>query len=200
MAPGDPKKALEALASEHGLPILRFLQGRDWTLASGVAEGLGVHTSTASKYLAIFHDAGFLERRPHPAKRPTFAFRLRSPLIRLEFDLGERVESPDAADLAKAFAGSLLDAAHKVGGARLASNLAGTLFEGPDWRRALDRRFRFAPDARTAMHILLQDARKACGDVLGPAAAGRLVRIALEDASEGRQDVVEALGLQEDVA
>lgn len=191
----DPRKALEALASEHGLPILRFLRGRDWTLATQVAHGLGVHTTTASKYLVAFHEAGFLDRKEHPARRPTHAYRLRSPVIRLEFDLGERVPTEQAREFGIAFADALLAAAQRVGGTRLTASLARSACGDEDWRACLERRFAETADPREVVDAIVGDARRASTELLGEAAGGRLVRIAWDAAVEGRQDLVAALGL-----
>ena len=190
MLTNDPRRALEALASEHGLPILRFLRGRDWILASQVAEGLGIHTTTASKHLAAFHEAGLLERRDHPARRPTHAYRLISPLVRIEFDLGEQPEAADATEAAEAFLAALLDGATRVGGHRLADGLAEALFHEEDWRLALRERFAAIPSPRAAIDTLMQDARRVCAALVGGTTADRLVHLATEAAFEGRRDLL----------
>jgi len=190
MTTDDPRRALEALASEHGLPILRYLRGRDWTLASQVAEGLGIHTTTASKHLAAFHEAGLLERRDHPARRPTHAYRLVSPLIRIEFDLGEHPETADAAEAAEAFLAALLEGATRVGGHRLADGLAEALFHEEDWRHALRARFAASSSPRTALDTLIREARRTCAEAVGATTADRLVRLALEVGFEGRHDLL----------
>jgi len=189
MSTDDLRRALEALASEHGLPILRYLRGRDWALASQVAEGLGIHTTTASKHLAAFHEAGLLERRDHPARRPTHAYRLVSPLIRIEFDLGEQPEAADAAEAAEAFVAALLEGATRVEGHRLADGLAEALFNEEDWRHALRERFA-AASPRTALDALIRDARRTCAEVVGGTTADRLIRLALEIGFEGRHDLL----------
>src|SRR2546426_1521466 len=140
MAEGDPRKALTALANEHGLPILRFLRDRDWTLASQVAKGLGIHTTTASKHLAAFHAAGLLDRKPYPSKRPTLAYRLRSNVVRLEINLAGAEEPNDVTDAAHAFLDALMAAAHRVGGPRLAGHLARAIFGTEEWRPTLSHR------------------------------------------------------------
>jgi len=190
MVTADSRRAFEALASEHGLPILKYLQGRDWLLASQVAEGLGIHTTTASKHLAAFHEAGLLERRDHPARRPTHAYRLRSTLIRIEFDLGDRPAASDAGDAAQAFLQALLEAARRVGGDRLASGLAEALFHEEDSRHALQERIDASSDPRAALDILVRDARATCAGLVGGTTADRLVRLALDAAFEGRRDLL----------
>lgn len=193
----DPKRVLDALASEHGLPILRFLQGREWTLASEVADGLGVHTSTASKYLAAFHEAGFLDRTAHAAKKPTHAYRLRSPVIRLEVDLAERIPSAEAQEFAFAFADSLLSASQRVGGTRLMASLARTAWGEEDWRPSLERQFARGDHSRAVVEAVMENARRAAVSLLGTAAGGRLIQIAWNHAIEGREDLVARLGLAE---
>ncbi len=188
---------LEALASEHGLPILRFLRGRNWTLASEVAHGLAVHTSTASKYLAEFHMAGFLDREAHAAKRPTHAYRLRSPVIRLELDLAERVGPAEAREFAFAFADALFAASQRVGGSRLAASLARKIWGEEDWRASLEKEFARDEHPRAVVDAVLQEARRASIELMGAAAGGRIVRMAWEAAVEGRRELVALLGLAE---
>lgn len=191
MVTQDPRPALEALASEHGLSILRFLRGRDWTLASAVAEGLRIHTTTASKHLAAFQDAGFLERQAYASKRPTFVYRLRTDLIRIEFDLAESAEPVDASAVAAAFVDALLSATQRVGGARIAQDLVESIFGATrDWRRALRERFARPGDARIVLDALVADSRNACASLVGTATAARLLRLALDEGFEGRQDLL----------
>lgn len=194
MSSSDPRPALEALASEHGLPILRFLRGRDWTLATQVAEGLGIHTTTASKYLSAFHEAGFLERRVHASRRATHAFRLPSSVIRLELNLSEdRGEARDVAEAAEAFLDALLAAAERVGGGRLTGNLVTALFGPAEWRPTVQDRFARAEDPRGTLDALVRDTHRACSSLVGTVTAGRLLRLALEAAAEGRGDLFPAL-------
>jgi len=197
MNEADPRRALEALASAHGLPILRHLLGRDWVLASQVADALGIHTTTASKHLAAFHEAGFLERRAHPAKRPTFAYRLTSPVIRLEFDLAERMEPSDTVRLGSTFLQTLLDALGQMGGTRLTRAFTDSLLGVGDWRTGLANRLASASDARSTLLSLIDDARQTLANLVGPATGGRLLRKALDAAGEGHADLVAAMGLPE---
>ena len=189
MADGDPRKALHALANEHGLPILRFLRDRDWTLASQVAEGLGIHTSTASKHLAAFYAAGLLDRRPYPSKRPTLAYRLRSNVVRLEINLAGAEEPNDVTDAAHAFLDALMAAAHRVGGPRLAGNLARAIFGTEEWRPALSQRLATS-DPGAALEGIVASARAACAELIGMASATRLLRMALAVASEGHGELL----------
>lgn len=195
MESGHPRRALDALAGEHALPILRFLRGREWTLASQVAEGLGIHTTTAGKYLAAFHEAGFVDRRSHRARRATHAYRLRSPVIRIEFDLAEPKEGTDVATLAEGFVDALLQAAGRVGGMRLRGELVRGALGGENWRQTLRSDLQSSSDASAQFHRLIATVRKTCEDFVGGAAAARLLHLATEAATEGRADVARALGL-----
>ncbi|HEV8595966.1 MAG TPA: helix-turn-helix domain-containing protein [Thermoplasmata archaeon] len=193
MSSPDPRPALEALASEHGLPILRFLRGRGWVLSSQVAEGLGIHTTTASKHLAAFHEAGFLERRVHASKRSTHAYRLASPIVRLELNLAEaEPDAPDVFDACAAFVDALLSAAQRVGGSHLSATLVSALFGASDWRPVLRGRIDAARNPRAVLEGLVRAAHDACTAQMGAVAAGRLLRIAIDAASEGRSDLFSA--------
>jgi hypothetical protein len=193
----ESRRVLEALAGEHGLPILRFLHGRDWSLASEVAHGLSVHTSTASKYLDAFFKAGFLDRAKHVAKRPTHAYRLKSPVIRLEFDLAERVGPSESREFAFAFAEAFLGAAERLGGPRLAASLVLSAWGAGDWRTGLETQFAAESHPRAGVDAILRGARRAATDLLGASAGGRLVRIAWSAAVAGREEFVASLGLAE---
>lgn len=191
----DPRQALDALAGEHALPILRFLRDREWTLASQVAEGLGIHTTTAGKYLAAFHAAGFVERRSHRSRRATHAYRLRNPVIRIELDLAEPREGEDVSALAEGFVDALLQAAGRVGGTRLQGELVRGALGGEDWRQTLRGDLR-SSDATAQFHRLIAKARRTCEEFVGPAATARLLHLAAKAATEGRADVARALGLE----
>jgi len=145
----------------------------------------------------VFHRAGFLDRRAHAAKRPTFAYRLKSPVIRLEFDLAERVAPSQAREFAFAFADALVAASERLGGLRLTASLARVAWGQEDWRGSLERQFAGEEHPRAAVDAILRDARRAATDLLGATAGGRLVRIAWDAAIQGRQEFVASLGLAE---
>jgi predicted ArsR family transcriptional regulator len=166
-------------------------------MASEVAEGLGVHTSTASKHLAAFYEAGFLDREAHAAKRPTHAYRLRSPIIRLEVDLEERNAPAEAREFAFAFAEALLAASHRVGGDRLMNSLARAIWREEDWRPCLEEQFATEPHPRAVVDALLQGARRASTELLGATTGGRIFRMAWDATLEGRPGLVALLGLVE---
>lgn len=84
----DFSGVVSLLSGEYGLEILRYLSPGDWRIASDVSRALGIHTTTASKFLAGMHRTGFLERRVRKSRtRRTFEYRLPSPQIALTLDL-----------------------------------------------------------------------------------------------------------------
>ena len=81
------RQAVALLSGDHSLAILRTLRDGDWHLSSEVARSLQIHITTASKFLQRFAELGLVERRPHDAR--TSEYRLRSPRLRFEVDLGD---------------------------------------------------------------------------------------------------------------
>ena len=81
------QQAISLLSGEHSLSILRALRDGGWHLSSGVARSIGIHITTASKFLQRFAELGLVERRAHDSR--TFEYRLRSPRLRFEVDLGD---------------------------------------------------------------------------------------------------------------
>jgi len=88
-----------------------------------------------------------------------------------------------------------LGSVDKMGGSRLTDALLRGVFGGGDWRPALGRRLGATPDARADLIAVVEDTRRALSGLVGPAAAGQLVRIAMATAGEGRGDIVAAVGL-----
>lgn len=79
---------LRLLSNDISIDILRALYGKKWCIASAVSRNLGIHTTTAQKYLAKMHEMGLLQRRVRVCRtRRTFEYQLKSPKIRIELDL-----------------------------------------------------------------------------------------------------------------
>lgn len=79
---------LRLLSNDISIDILRALYGKKWCIASAVSRNLGIHTTTAQKYLAKMHEMGLLQRRVRVCStRRTFEYQLKSPRIRIELDL-----------------------------------------------------------------------------------------------------------------
>lgn len=81
------QQAVSLLSGEHSLSILRSLRDGQWHLSSEIAKSLGIHITTASKFLQRFADLGLVERQAHDSR--TFEYRLRSPRLRFEVDLSD---------------------------------------------------------------------------------------------------------------
>jgi len=79
------QQAISLLSGEHSMSILRNLRDGSWRLSSQVAHSLGIHITTASKFLQRFAELGLVERRAHDSR--TSEYRLRSPQLRLDVDL-----------------------------------------------------------------------------------------------------------------
>lgn len=87
MDPATFRQAVSLLSGEHSLPILRALRDGEWHLSSEVARSLGIHITTASKFLQRFAELGLVDRRAHDSR--TSEYRLRSPRLRFDVDLAE---------------------------------------------------------------------------------------------------------------
>ena len=81
------QQAISTLSGEHSLSILRVLRDGSWHLSSEVARSIGIHITTASKFLQRFAELGLVERRAHDSR--TFEYRLRSPRLRFEVNLAD---------------------------------------------------------------------------------------------------------------
>lgn len=81
------RQAIALLSGEHSISIVRALRDSSWHLSSEVARTLGIHITTASKFLQRFAELGLVERRAHDSR--TFEYRIRSPRLRFEVDLAD---------------------------------------------------------------------------------------------------------------
>ena len=81
------QRAISLLSGEHSMSILRTLRDGNWHLSSEVARTLGIHITTASKFMQRFAELGLVERRAHDSR--TFEYRLRSPHLRFDVDLSD---------------------------------------------------------------------------------------------------------------
>ncbi|MGI0149271.1 MAG: hypothetical protein ACREDF_07045 [Thermoplasmata archaeon] len=81
------QQAIGLLSGEHSISILRNLRNGSWHLSSEVARSIGIHITTASKFLQRFAALGLVERRAHDAR--TFEYRLRSPRLHFDVDLSD---------------------------------------------------------------------------------------------------------------
>ncbi len=102
------------LSGEHSLAILRELRDGRWHLSSEVARALGIHVSTASRFLQRLADLGLAERRQHDGR--TFDYRVRSSLLRIEVDLADdSAPLREAVDFYVAYFQSLFQEIRRLG-------------------------------------------------------------------------------------
>ncbi len=81
-------RAIAALATPHARALLDAIRDAEWYIASAAAARAKVHVSTASKHLAVLHEAGLLQRKEvRTATGRTFAYRLPRPTVTLTLDL-----------------------------------------------------------------------------------------------------------------
>ncbi len=86
-------EAARTLASDNSLCIVDCLKKKGWSIASDVAEDLGIHISTATKALNSLYDCGLLERRKSQRKtRPAYEYKFKGDRIVLELDLEDQNE------------------------------------------------------------------------------------------------------------
>ncbi len=198
-------EAVALLSGQHGLAILRYLSSGEWRIASDVSRALGIHTTTASKFLGGMHGLGFLERRVRKSRtRSTHEYRL--PGHRITLDL-EFAEGPEPLREALAFyldyVSGVLAKARRLGwpgiGDRLESRLEG---DTVGLRENLFTRILDGGGAR-GMEQLKALFREVHGDflyvagaALGGPTARRILRGALEEAARGREDLVSRYGLR----
>ncbi len=81
------RQAATLLSGEYSLAILRELRDGGWHLSSEVARTLGIHVSTASRFLQRLGELGLVERQRRDAR--TFEYRVRSTRLLLEVDLAD---------------------------------------------------------------------------------------------------------------
>jgi len=87
-------RAARVLSSDHGLRVLRAFSDDGWKIASEISSNLGIHTSTASKYLDQLFKGGLLERRVRrTGRRSTLEYHLREPVVLLEVDVAGSKET-----------------------------------------------------------------------------------------------------------
>lgn len=81
-------RAARVLSSDHGLRILRAFSDNRWKIASEVSSYLGIHTSTATKYLLNLFKSGLLDRRLRKTgRRSAYEYHPKSSTILLKLEI-----------------------------------------------------------------------------------------------------------------
>ena len=93
----DTVELMQLLSNDISIDILRSLYGKKWCIASDVSSNLGIHTTTAQKYLSKMYDLGLLHRRTRECKtRSTYEYLLDSPKIWIEIDFNGLFQNKSA--------------------------------------------------------------------------------------------------------
>ncbi len=196
----DFSGAVSLLSGEYGLAILRFLSAGDWRIASDVSRSLGIHTTTASKFLAGMHRAGVLERRVRKSRtRRTFEYRLPSPQISLTLDLAPgREPVREALDFYLDYVANVLAKTRRLGWpgieaafeARLSRSHGG--LKEHLFTRILDGGGARGMDELKGLFGQIHgEFLEIAGGAMGPATARRILGAAADEAAKGREGVVE---------
>ena len=191
--------AARALSSDHGLRILSLLKNGRWQIASEVAHTLGIHTSTASKWLYELHRGGFLARRTRKAgTRKAYEYRLGSPHLTLELDLAES-ETPLEASLIfyTDFVTHAIELARRLGWPGLDKEILARLEAARnDLKEYIfagipkDGPLRTVDQLKRLYGQIAAEIRDLCTKTMGEMAASDLVESAYEEASEGKEELV----------
>src|SRR5437867_5366629 len=125
-------EAVKLLSGEHSLAILRYLATGEWRIASDVSRGLGIHTTTASKFLAGMHALGFLERRIRKSHtRSAFEYKVAGTRIALELELaGSSTPLREALDYYLDYVTNVLEKARRLGWPGIEGKLEARLEKG----------------------------------------------------------------------
>lgn len=95
----DMRRLLFVLGKEHCLDVMICVYKNGWQTASEVARELNIHIATAVKYLTELHELGMVNRRLKRGKtREAFEYQLKSPKIKIEFDVGNLIRKNVSAD------------------------------------------------------------------------------------------------------
>ncbi|MFQ6107599.1 MAG: hypothetical protein ACE5QF_08475 [Thermoplasmata archaeon] len=219
------KATVEILAGGHGLPILRLLHSKGWSIASDIASELDIHTTTASKYLMRLYEVGILDRRTRNCRtRRAYEYRLKSPRISLDYDVGENQDDDliGACEFYSSLLFAMLDKTERIGWAMIRPAVEEALSDIQDSfdREVSDiisyvdlngghastfRNLRMAIESdelqctlievKKAFSLLLERVLGLCGEGVGSATAGRIFRLALEATPRSATDLAVEYGL-----
>jgi len=194
------------LSGEHGLSILKYLSTGEWRIASDASRALGIHTTTASKFLSGLHRHGFLERRIRKSHtRRTFEYRLPAPRITvgLEFEGGHE-PIREALDFYLDYVSNVLAKTRRLGWPGIETQFETRLMRNHDglkehlFTRILDGGgARAMDDLRDLFGEIHREFLGIASGAMGHATAKRILGGAADDAEKGREDLVGRYRLRE---
>lgn len=194
------RQAIILLSGEHSLAILKAMRDHDWHLSSEIARDLGIHTTTASKFLHGLADLRLVERRPHDPR--VSEYRLRSTELHLEVDLlDDAGPIRESVDFYVVYFAGVLERIRRLGWPSLEAEMQRRLAESPqDLRSAVFQRL--ISDCEGGLDRLREfvaqihrDLWAVCSASLGASATERVFGAALRDAVGCHPDLVERCGL-----
>ncbi|HII39844.1 MAG TPA: winged helix-turn-helix transcriptional regulator [Thermoplasmata archaeon] len=200
MDPNTFRQAATLLSGEYSLEILRQLRDGKWHLSSEVARDLGIHVSTASRFLQRLAELGLVERRRHDAR--TSEYRVRSARLQIEVDLADD-SGPlrEAVDFYVAYFHSLFQQIRQLGIPQVEGDMEHTLgAEHQDLRSAVFEQMIAGSGGglehlRDLMAALHRDLWDVCSQSVGKPAARKVFQTALQEAISVHPDLAVRCGL-----
>lgn len=200
MDPNTFRQAATLLSGEYSLEILRQLRDGKWHLSSEVARDLGIHVSTASRFLQRLAELGLVERRRHDAR--TSEYRVRSARLQIEVDLADD-SGPlrEAVDFYVVYFHSLFQQIRQLGIPQVEGDMEHTLgAEHQDLRSAVFEQMIAGSGGglehlRDLMAALHRDLWDVCSQSVGKPAARKVFQTALQEAISVHPDLAVRCGL-----
>lgn len=194
------RQAATLLSGEYSLAILRELRDEGWHLSSEVARALGIHVSTASRFLQSLAELGLVERRRHDSR--TSEYRIRSTRVLLEVDIGDD-SGPlrEAVDFYVAYFQFLFQEIRHLGLPKIEGEMERTLVAEHQELRSMVFEQMIAGSQggidhlRDLMGALHKDLWDVCSQSLGRPTARRVFETALQEAISVHPDLAIRCGL-----
>lgn len=194
------RQAAMLLSGDHALRILRAIRDGQWHLSSEVARNLGIHITTASKFLHRLSELELVERRPHDAR--TFEYRLATPRLVLEVDLLDDFGPlRESIDFYVTYFQTLFERIRRLGWPAVESEMEHRLTsDHQELRTAIFQEMISGSDGgidhlRDLVATLHKDLWGICSQTLGRATAERVFQTALREAVTSHPDIAERCGL-----
>lgn len=194
------RQAATLLSGEYSLAILRELRDGRWHLSSEVARLLGIHVSTASRFLQSLGELGLVERRRRDAR--AFEYRVRSPLVHIEVDLtDDSAPLREAVDFYVAYFQSLFQEIRRLGLPKIEGAMERKLVaEHQELRSLVFQQMIEGSNGglehlRDLMGDLHRDLWGVCSQSLGAATARRIFEAAIQEAIGTHPDLAVRCGL-----
>lgn len=200
-------RAVTILSGQHSLAFLRYLSGGEWRIASETSRALGIHTTTASNFLAAMHGLGFLERRVRKSPtRRTDEYRWPTPhlFLGLEFHSGPP-PILGALDYYLEYASNVIEKSRRLGWPGIKDRLEFRLFE-KDRSGLKERLFsrilggggaQGMDELKTLFRDLHREFLEISSEAMGAATARRILAGATDEAGKGHEELVDRYDLRE---